>query len=226
MSRTLKFILIITIQYLSLSVFAVDFNGVIELTEKGKPADKSEYEDTVVYFVPNNVVSNDSLTTEIKDMKMEKKTFSPRVLPVTTGSTVNFPNFDPILHNAFSTSTNNNFDLGLYSDGENGSKVFEKSGLVRVYCNVHHAMVAYILVFDNAFFTKIDGNGNFKLAGLPDTSGTLFIWHPRARVIKKEVNTNALKAGETFTLNLSKRRIPKHKNKSGKSYRKLKKRDY
>ncbi len=226
MFRSLQFILFVFIQYLSLSAFAVDFSGVVELTEKGKPADKREYQDTVIYFVPNEPVAKGSMLTETKEMKMEKKNFSPRVLPVTTGSTVNFPNLDPILHNAFSISTNNNFDLGLYSGGEKDAHVFDKPGLVRVYCNVHHAMVGYILVFDNAFFTKIEDNGNFKLAGLPETSGKLFIWHPRAKVIKKEVSTSSLQTGETFKLNLSKRRIPKHKNKLGESYRKLRKRNY
>lgn len=228
--------LFVFIQCLSLSVFAVDFSGVVELTEKGKPADKKEYQDTVIYFVPDEALNersdepivnaNDALVKETKEMRMEKKKFSPRVLPVTKGTTVNFPNLDPILHNAFSTSTNKNFDLGLYSGGETGSKTFEKPGLVRVYCNVHHGMVAYILVFDNTFFTKIEDNGSFKLTDLPETSGKLFIWHPRAKVIKKEVNLRSLQTSDTYKLKLSKRRIPKHKNKLGESYRKLRKRDY
>lgn len=226
MSRSLEFILLITIQCLSLSAFAVDFSGVVEITEKGKAADKSEYKDTVVYFVPNNYVANEPLAKDTKEMRMEKKKFSPRVLPITAGTTVNFPNFDPIIHNAFSTSTNNNFDLGLYSGGEKESTTFDKPGLVRVYCNVHHSMVSYILVFDNPFYTTIMNNGNFMLSGLPATSGTLFIWHPRAKVIKKEVDMSSLKSGETFKLDLTKRRIPKHNNKLGKSYRKLKKRNY
>jgi plastocyanin len=226
MARPYLTIFTLSLLTLSFSSFAVDFSGAVELSEKGKPATKKEYEDTIIYFVPNEPVSTDSMAKETKEMKMEKKKFLPRVLPVTTGTEVSFPNFDPILHNAFSTSTNNNFDLGLYSGGENEVVTFEKSGLVRVYCNVHHSMVAYILVFDNAFYTRLSNDGNFELKDLPATSGTLYIWHPRAKVIKQEVNMASVKSGDKFNLDLTKRRIPKHSNKLGKSYRKAREKNY
>ena len=159
-------------------------------------------------------------------MKMEKKRYSPRVLPITVGTKVSFPNFDPILHNAFSTSTNNNFDLGLYAGGETGAYVFEKQGLVRVYCNVHHAMVAYILVFDSPYFTKPDNDGKFILEDLPDVAGRLFIWHPRARLIKEKIDFSHAVEEKKFDLELTKRRVPKHSNKEGKSYRKAREKRY
>ncbi len=226
MIRSFQIILLSLIYCMAFPVFAIDFSGVVEISEKGKSASKNEYEDAIIYFVPNESVPTESASKITKEIKMEKKSFSPRVLPVMAGTEVSFPNFDPILHNAFSTSTNNNFDLGLYSGGEKGTATFDKSGLVRVYCNVHHAMVAYILVFDNPFFTNLAANGNFKLEGLPASSGTLYIWHPRAKVLKQDVNMVYAQSGEIFKLELTKRRIPKHNNKLGKSYRKAKERNY
>lgn len=227
MTKTFQivFLTLVTLS-ISLSVYAIDLDGVVEISEKGKSAAKKEYEDAVIYFVPSEVVSNNALVQTSKEMKMEKKKFTPRVLAVTVGSEVIFPNYDPILHNAFSTSTNNNFDLGLYSGGESGKTVFDKTGLVRVYCNVHHGMVAYILVFDNPYFTNLSSDGSFKLENLPASNGTLYIWHPRAKVLKKDIDINSANSGETYNIKLTKRRIPKHTNKAGKSYRKARKRDY
>ena len=207
-------------------LYAADFNGEISITKKGKSVKPNEYADAVIYFVPEKTVKTPPLSTETREIKMEKKKYSPRVLPISVGTEVDFPNFDPILHNAFSTSTNNNFDLGLYSGGDKGTHKFEKPGLVRVYCNVHHAMVAYILVFDSPYYTTLSPEGKFTLKDLPDVPGQLFIWHPRSKLIKKKIDFSKAVDYEKFDLELTKRRIPKHSNKAGKSYRKTKKKQY
>ena len=207
-------------------VFAADYSGSVLITEKGKSIAASEYADTVVYFVPAKPVEAVTLSTETKEIVMKKKGFIPRVLPIQLGTTVSFPNFDPILHNAFSTSPKNKFDLGLYGGGEEKSHTFEKTGLVRVYCNVHHNMVAYILSFDSPYFTTPTSSGEFILKDLPSGSGELVLWHPRAKAIKQKIDLSTSMEGETFELKLTKRRIPKHKNKFGKSYRRSKKKDY
>lgn len=67
---------------------------------------------------------------------------------VPAGSTVRFPNQDSILHNVFSVSRANRFDLGLYRRGEGKSATFRQPGVVRVFCNVHHSMVAYVVVVE------------------------------------------------------------------------------
>lgn len=157
---------------------------------------------------------------------MKGKSFLPRVLPIQVGTTVNFPNFDPILHNAFSTSRKNKFDLGLYGGGEQESHTFDKTGLTRVYCNVHHNMVAYILSFDSPYFTVLTSEGEFSLKDLPSGSGELVLWHPRAKAVKQKVNLSADISGQNFEIELTKRRIPKHKNKLGKSYRKAREKVY
>jgi plastocyanin len=210
--------LAVALQLLCLGVQAADYSGRVQLTEDGQPASVEEYADVVVYFVPQTP----AVVTPLKDgaeMRMEKKTFVPRVLPVTLGTEVHYPNLDPILHNAFSTSTNNSFDLQLYGGGESKSHVFESAGLVRMYCNVHHAMVGYILVLDTPYFSGIAGGGEFTLKDLP-AAGTLYLWHPRAEVFKQALDLAQEPASvPTFKLDLTQRRIPKHMNKEGKTYR-------
>src|SRR5437879_284730 len=74
------------------------------------------------------------------------KTYAPHVLAIPLGSTVTFPNNDPFNHNVFSVSDSESFDLGLYGRGETKSRTFSHAGLVRVFCNVHPRMVAYVHV--------------------------------------------------------------------------------
>jgi len=206
------------LQGLCLGAQAADYSGRVQLTEDGQPAPAEEYADVVAYFVPQTPAE----VAPLKDgaeMRMEKKTFVPRVLPVTLGTEVRYPNHDPILHNAFSTSTNNSFDLQLYGGGESKSHIFESAGLVRMYCNVHHAMVAYILVLDTPYFTGVAGGGEFALKDLP-AAGTLYLWHPRSEVFKQALDLAQEPASvPTFKLDLTQRRIPKHMNKEGKTYR-------
>src|SRR6266545_1924324 len=68
--------------------------------------------------------------------------------PAARGTTVSFPNVDPIFHNAFSRTPGSEFDLGLYRRGAARGFTFRSSGLVRLYCNIHAEMAAYVLVLD------------------------------------------------------------------------------
>ena len=166
-----KFIIASLLALFSVQVLAADISGVIKITKKGKAVSSKEYNDVIVYFVPDDKSLLTDLKLETKEVVMKKKTFVPRVLPITVGSSVNFPNFDPILHNAFSTSKKNKFDLGLIGQGDTSEHLFNKPGLVRVYCNVHHSMVAYVLIFDTPFYSYIKENGEFNMKNIPSVEG-------------------------------------------------------
>src|SRR5207249_1197908 len=86
---------------------------------------------------------------------MKEKRFEPRVLPVLAGSEIAFPNVDPLFHNAFSLSGKNKFDLGLYKDGASKSQKFKEPGVVRVFCNIHPKMTAYVLVLQNPWYAPV-----------------------------------------------------------------------
>ncbi|HRC86684.1 MAG TPA: hypothetical protein PK413_13845 [Thermoanaerobaculia bacterium] len=152
----------------------------------------------------------------VYEMVTRGKEFVPRVLPIPKGSTVRFPNQDPILHNVFSVSTGNPFDLGLYGKGPGKAYTFNTPGVVRVFCNVHHAMVAYVVILDTGVFVSPDAQGYFSLPRAVG-AGRISVWHPQGEPISVD-----LKPGEVRPLELklvvAKGRIPPHLNKAGKAY--------
>ena len=95
---------------------AVTLEGRVVLYSDGKPLRAEEAADAVVYFRPSAPAPVAAAPKPVA-MTTQRKQFVPRILPVTVGSTVAFPNQDPILHNAFSTSKDNAFDIGLYGQG-------------------------------------------------------------------------------------------------------------
>jgi hemoglobin len=92
--------------------------------------------------------------------------FAPRVLAVPVGSTVSFPNFDPVYHNVFSRSPARPFDLGLYASGLTRELAFDKAGIVRVGCNLHANMAAYVVVVSAPHYAITDREGRFAFASV------------------------------------------------------------
>lgn len=190
--------------------------GHVGLVVDGKPLRAEEAAEAVVYFRP---IAPTALTPPAAPyvMSTQRKQFVPRILPIVVGSRIRFPNQDRILHNAFSTSRDNAFDVGLYSGGEEQTVTFDHTGYVRVYCNVHHSMIGHILVLDTPYFTHPDADGHFEFASLPKGRGDLVVWHDRGTPWHAQ-----LVAGETAPVNVSlvldQRRIPPHMNKFGKPY--------
>jgi len=195
---------------------AAALQGHVGLVVDGKPLRPEEAAEVVVYFRPTAPTALHPPSAPY-DMSTQRKQFSPRILPVIVGSQVRFPNQDPILHNAFSTSKDNAFDVGLYGSGEEQTVTFTHAGYVRVYCNVHHSMVGHILVLDTPYFTRPGADGKFEFADLPKGGGDLVIWHDRATPWHAQVVPGETPAVDV-TLDLNLRRIPPHMNKFGKPY--------
>jgi len=195
---------------------AATLEGQVSLSLDGKPLRAAEASEAVVYFRPATPVKPAASAAPV-EMRMEKKQFLPRALPVAVGSTVRFQNFDPILHNAFAPRGPQEFDVGLYGEGEGRDHVFERAGLVRVYCNVHHDMVAHVLVLDTPWFARPDAGGRFALEVPPGTSGELYVWHERARLWRRKIVAGE---GEALAIDLALSRpsVPPHMNKFGKPY--------
>jgi plastocyanin len=109
-------------------------------------------------------------------LDQRNEAFHPYVLAVMAGTTVDFPNSDPIYHNVFSYSKPRRFDLGRYPKGQSKSVRFDTPGIVRVFCDIHAHMSAYILVFAHPYFAATDAEGRYQIAGVPAGSYTLAVW--------------------------------------------------
>jgi hemoglobin len=99
-------------------------------------------------------------------IEQRNREFAPRVLAVPVGSTVSFPNFDPIYHNVFSRSEARPFDLGLYKSHQARELVFDREGVVRVGCNLHANMSATVVVVSAPHYAITDRHGRFSFRSL------------------------------------------------------------
>jgi plastocyanin len=153
--------------------------------------------DAVVYVarLPTGVDSGLAASQSRPTLAQQGQAFVPRVLPVAVGSAVDFPNLDPIYHNVFSLSPVKRFDLGKYPRGHSKTVVFDRTGLVNVYCDIHSDMEAFVLVLPNHAFTQPDNDGAYTLPDLPAGRYELRAWHPDLREITRIVDVAA--AGTT-----------------------------
>jgi len=114
--------------------------------------------------------------------------FLPAVLPVQKGTAVEFPNLDDSYHNVFSYSKPKRFDLGRYRKDEKPAPIlFDKPGVVKLYCEIHEHMRGTILVLDSPHFTRTDPAGKFRLDQLPAGKYTLKAWLNENRILERVV---------------------------------------
>ena len=110
-------------------------------------------------------------------MNQHNETFVPHLLAITTGTIVDFPNGDPFFHNVFSLSKANRFDLGRYPSGKQKSVQFTQPGIIRVFCEIHSHMNAFILVFSHPFFAVTDDSGRYRIADVPAGAYNVIAWN-------------------------------------------------
>src|SRR4051794_1537653 len=157
--------------------------GKISIQEaNGKRAKPLQVSNVVVWLNDANPQTGTLVRAKAVKAKMlqKNKTFTPHVLAIPVGSTVEFPNADPIFHNAFSNYNGQIFDIGLYPPGSSRSVKFQKPGVVRVFCNIHSSMSAVIVVLASRSFATSDTDGSFEMEDVPDGSYTLGIYYEQA----------------------------------------------
>jgi hypothetical protein len=113
--------------------------------------------------------------------------FDPDMIVAPIGSTVQFPNLDPIFHNVFSLSKAQPFDLGYYPQGQIRTVKFNHPGVVQVYCHIHSNMYAAIVVTASPWFQKPSADGSFSFSNVPAGHYRLTAWHKIAGFHKAEV---------------------------------------
>ena len=209
--RLLAFVLAFA---LAASASAGTVKGRIQVVDKGgkKATDVS---DAVVFVDGVKAKPKPARAT----VTMKGKAFLPRVVAVSVGGVVDFPNEDPIFHNVFSVSGENRFDLDLYKRPKTGSWTFQHPGIVRVYCNIHPQMSAVVVVRDSPYFAKANADGSFVIEDVPAGKYSLRAWHERGGEGSVEVTVTADgTATAALSLDATTYKPQAHKNKFGKDY--------
>jgi plastocyanin len=141
------------------------------------PLDATDYLKSVVYLETAPRAAFDSPEPGHAVMDQRNETFVPHLLAIIAGTTVDFPNSDHIYHNVFSLSKTKSFDLGRYAAGHSRAITFDRTGIVRVFCDIHSHMNAFILVFNHPFFTITDTEGRYRIDNIPPGNYNVIAWN-------------------------------------------------
>ncbi len=156
------------------------FRGKLELKDSRDPAvrKRADFSGVVISLHSLERPRQAPLPKHFEILQKDKM-FRPHLLAIETGSIVDFPNADPIFHNAFSSYSGQVFDVGLYPPGTSRSVRFSRPGIVRVFCNIHAAMSALIVVLDTSYFAVTAADGTYSI-NAPRGAYQMRVYHERA----------------------------------------------
>jgi plastocyanin len=168
----------------TVALAAYDLRGIAVPDKAPGRQDSNEF-DRIAVWLESPAASPISPITAT--MQQQNRHFEPDLLVIPVGSTVNFPNLDPIFHNIFSLSRTQSFDLGYYAEGRSRSVKFPRTGIVQVYCHVHPNMHAVIVVNSSPWSGKPREDGTFSWTGVPPGKYTLLIWQRSLGLLHRTV---------------------------------------
>jgi len=123
--------------------------------------------------------------------------FSPHVLPVLVGTTVDFLNSDAVLHNVFSPDAcADKFNLGTWPKGQTKSYTFKKECVATLLCKVHPEMEAFVVAVPTPYFAVTKADGTYRIADVPDGAYTVKVWHPKLKATQKAVTVAGATAAD------------------------------
>jgi plastocyanin len=197
-------------------------SGIVQISSSAR---KPPITDIVVWLESADNPQGLSSSPRRARMLQKDKMFRPHVLPIEVGTIVDFPNADPIFHNAFSNYEGQVFDVSLYPPGTSRSVTFRKPGVVRVFCNIHPSMSAIILVLENSYFAKVSADGTYHIPDVPPGSYELHFYDERAASDKQDAlklivdkENEEVTAATLHIAESSHTTEPPHKNKYGQDY--------
>jgi plastocyanin len=201
---------------------AATVSGVVQIT--GGTRKPRAMTDIVVWLEADDNPATPRNQPRHAQMLQKDKMFHPHVLPIEVGTIVDFPNADPIFHNAFSNYEGQLFDVSLYPPGTSRSVTFRKPGVVRVFCNIHPSMSAIIVVLKNSYFVKVSADGSYRIPNVQPGRYELHFYDERSagnqEALNLAVNANDAEVS-VVALHISESRftgVPPHKNKYGQDY--------
>jgi|SRR5579862_5477292 len=201
-------------------------SGRVDLVSSRDPNVRrhTDYSGVVAWLEPASGAPVTAAGVRHAQMTQKNKTFSPHVLAISMGTIVDFPNFDPIFHNAFSNYNGQVFDIGLYAPGSTKSIAFRREGVVRVFCNIHPSMSAVIVVVRSPYFAVSGKTGSFQITGVQPGSYRLHVFHERSTDQTLNALTRMIEVTDQ-TLELASIQVSEsgylelpHLNKFGKEY--------
>jgi len=113
--------------------------------------------------------------------------FSPEFVVAVKGQKIEMPNDDDVVHNVYSFTGASQFNLGLYGKGEVRVVTLEQTGIVDVFCSIHHQMHARVFVVPTKYFASSIPGHSFTLSDVPPGKYVLKAWHQRSRMMEKTI---------------------------------------
>jgi plastocyanin len=166
--------------------------GPVVKLGKDSEEDPLAYERSrVVLYIEGPGPAANEIASPTAEVQQIDRRFMPQLVVVPVGSTVSFPNMDPIFHNIYSLSKPKSFDLGSYDKGETRRVTFPKPGIVNIYCHLHPNMSATIVVTPNRWYARPDRSGQYRIQNVPPGQYTLVAWHQSAGFFRKTIRVEA-----------------------------------
>jgi len=210
----------------------VDVSATIIVDKRPAPTDKKHKDkpsaaNVVVWLSPLKPVSSASILPAHQTpyrLVQKNKMFTPHLLVVPTGTSVQFPNEDPFFHNVFSLFNGKRFDLGLYEPGTSRSVRFDREGASYIFCNIHPEMGAVVLALNTPYYGVSSETGAISIHNVPPGSYRLSVWsengqstNPDAPEQIVQISDNPVHLGD-ITLQTAVDPLANHKNKFGEDY--------
>lgn len=212
------------------TLFAAELDAVVvsgKVSFVTKRGQRPVIEETLIWLEPLTTRPAARRPPAPFQMTTRGKALVPHVLAVPRGSSISFPNEDPISHNLFSLSAGNAFDLGLYRKGPGKSEKFEAPGVVNIYCNVHPNMSAVVHVMPTPYYAWADAAGNYSV-DVPPGKYRVVAWNEQGGQSESTVDVSASGVAGSVALTIDSRnvRFKQHLNKEGKPYKSPASREY
>jgi plastocyanin len=189
----MKTAIVLLAALVALPVMAGDIHGKVTAHGVRNSADAVVY----VAAIPGKTFPAPPAHARIDQKNM---TFTPHVLPVLAGTTVDFLNSDAVLHNVFSPDAcADRFNLGTWPQGQVKSYTFKKECAAALLCKVHPEMEGFVVAVPTPYYAVTSADGSYVIKDVPDGAYTVKVWHPKLKATQKSVTVKGATA-ENFEI--------------------------